>query len=114
MAPGGYSTERLEAAIEALSEDGRLREAETIVASSAPALQQLLAGALAAGGWFDEAHSGQVERAVGLEPASERLTAINTLIAEETRMAMMVGVAVGWTLRDELGTDQDDKNQQED
>jgi anti-sigma factor RsiW len=114
VASRGYSTERLEAAIEALSEDGRLREAEAIVASSAPALQRLLAGALAAGGWFDEAHGGQVERAAGVEPLEERLTAIGTLIAEETRMAMMVGVAVGWTLHDELGTDLDDQAQQED
>ena len=28
----------------------------------------------------------------------ERLTAVRTLLAEEARMGMMVGVAVGWAL----------------
>jgi hypothetical protein len=27
---------------------------------------------------------------------------VRTLLAEETRMGMMVGVAVGWALREEL------------
>jgi hypothetical protein len=30
------------------------------------------------------------------------LTAVRTLLAEEARMGMMVGVAVGWALADEL------------
>ena len=32
----------------------------------------------------------------------ERLTAVRTLLAEEARMGMMVGVAVGWALAEEL------------
>ena len=31
-----------------------------------------------------------------------RLTAVRTLLAEEARMGMMVGVAVGWALADKL------------
>ena len=34
--------------------------------------------------------------------AEERLTAVRTLLAEEARMGMMVGVAVGWALAEEL------------
>ena len=32
------------------------------------------------------------------EDPQERTTLINTLLAEETRMGMLVGVAVGWEL----------------
>ena len=32
----------------------------------------------------------------------ERLTAVRTLLAEEARMGMMVGVAVGWALAERL------------
>jgi hypothetical protein len=31
-----------------------------------------------------------------------RLTAVRTLLAEETRIGMMVGVAVGWALAERL------------
>jgi hypothetical protein len=34
---------------------------------------------------------------------TERATAVDTLLAEEARISMMVGVAVGWALADELG-----------
>ena len=34
---------------------------------------------------------------------AERATAVDTLLAEEARISMMVGVAVGWALADELG-----------
>jgi hypothetical protein len=32
-----------------------------------------------------------------------RVTRIETLLAEETRLGMLVGVAVGWQLASELG-----------
>jgi hypothetical protein len=32
----------------------------------------------------------------------ERITAVRSLLAEEARMGMMVGVAVGWALHGEL------------
>ena len=40
--------------------------------------------------------------AAGAISDSERTTAIRTLLAEEARMGMMVGVAVGWALAEEL------------
>ena len=33
---------------------------------------------------------------------------MRTLLAEETRMGMLIGVAVGWQLARELETDNDD------
>ena len=97
-----YSDEELDAAIEALSERERLREAEAVVNAAAPKLQRVLAEAMQAGGWFNEAHEGQVRKATSASDEVERLTAVRTLLAEEARMGMLVGVAVGWALADEL------------
>jgi hypothetical protein len=94
--------ERLEAAIERLADAERFAEAETIVARAAPQLQGLLAAALAEGGWFDESHEAETLRAATVPDSEERLAAVRTLLAEEARMGMMVGVAVGWALREEL------------
>ncbi len=102
--PGGeYSQADLDAAVERLTEGTRLREAEARVAAAAPALQMVLADALAAGGWFEGSHRQELERVAAIEDPGERLTAVATMLAEETRIAMMVGVAVGWALAEELG-----------
>ena len=97
-----YSDEELEAAIEALTERERFREAESVVAAAAPKLQRVLAEALETGGWFGDAHEGKLRKAATAPGDEERLTAVRTLLAEEARMGMMVGVAVGWALAEEL------------
>ncbi len=97
-----YSQEELNAAIDALGEPDRFREAETVVASAAPQLQRILGQALEAGGWFGESHDAQVLKAATMPDSDERVTAVRTLLAEEARMGMMVGVAVGWALAEEL------------
>ena len=97
-----YSDAELEAAIEALADPERFREAEALVARAAPQLDRILAQALAEGGWFAESHSDEVAKAVGEPDEEARLTAIRTLLAEETRMGMLVGVAIGWALANEL------------
>ncbi|HTX45812.1 MAG TPA: hypothetical protein VMD48_06035 [Solirubrobacteraceae bacterium] len=58
----------------------------------------MLDQALAEGGWFDAAHDQAVGEAVGMEDPHERMRAIRTLLAEETRLGMFVGVAVGFEL----------------
>jgi D-serine dehydratase len=93
----GFSDEEVEAAIEALSDPERFREAEARVARAAPQLQRVLNEALHAGGFF-EAHESQVRKAAGDEAA------VRTLLAEETRMGMLIGVAVGWELARVLGS----------
>jgi len=100
--PGGWSQEELESAVERLADPERFREAETMVASAAPQLQKVLAAALEAGGWFGESHDAQVLKASTMPDPDERVTAVRTLLAEETRVGMMVGVAVGWALANEL------------
>jgi hypothetical protein len=95
----------LEAAIERLMDAERFAEAERIVAQAAPQLQKVLAAALAEGGWFGETHEGESLRAATMPDPDERLAAVRALLAEEARMGMMVGVAVGWALNEELRSD---------
>lgn len=98
-----YSAEEVDAAVHALAVDGeRFAHAQEIVTHAAPGLQQILGEALQAGGFFDQAHEAEVARVAALEPAPERLTAVRTLVAEETRIGMLVGVAAGLELGAEL------------
>ena len=90
--------ERLTAAIERLTDAERFAEAETIVARAAPDLQRVLASAMAEGGWFGDSHEAEALRAATVPDPDERITAVKSLLAEEARMGMMVGVAVGWAL----------------
>ena len=99
MDPGD---ERLEAAIERLTDSERFAKAERIVSRAAPQLQRVLASALADGGWFGETHRAEALKAATVPDPDERIAAVGSLLAEEARMAMMVGVAVGWALHDEL------------
>jgi hypothetical protein len=100
--PNDADTERLEAAIERLGEAERFAEAEAIVARAAPQLQRVLAAAMAEGGWFGESHERESLKAATVPDPEERIAAVRTLLAEEARMGMMVGVAVGWALKDEM------------
>jgi hypothetical protein len=99
MAP---SDDRLNAAIERLTDSERFSEAERIVSRAAPQLQRVLAAALAEGGWFGDSHKSETLRAATVPDPDERIAAISSLLAEEARMAMMVGVTVGWALHEEL------------
>jgi Lon protease-like protein len=95
----------IDAAVQALSDPDRFRAAEARVASAAPQLQKILAQALQEGGWFGEAHEGQILKAATTPDEDERLRAVRTLLADETRMGMLVGVAVGWELALQLERD---------
>ena len=91
-----------EAAIERLLDPERFSEAERVVAQAAPQLQKVLAAALAEGGWFGEPHEAEALKAATVPDPDERITAVRALLAEEARMGMMVGVAVGWALKEEM------------
>jgi hypothetical protein len=111
-----YTDAELDAAIAAISEPQRLRAAQELVTRVAPTLQRVLALALEEGGWFDLGHAQAVAEAAGQEDPGERLREVETLLAEETRLGMLVGVAVGFQLARELGLEPSDMNetQQED
>jgi hypothetical protein len=97
-----YSEEQLDAALDALTDAERFRDAESLVAATAPKLQRVLAAALESGGWFGDSHEAQSLKAATTPDPDERISAVRTLLAEEARMGMMVGVAVGWALHEEL------------
>ena len=99
--------EQLEAAIERLIDAERFAEAERVVARAAPQLQKVLAAALAEGGWFGESHEAETLKVATAPDPDERITAVRSLLAEEARMGMMVGVAVGWALHAEMNDIQD-------
>jgi hypothetical protein len=98
-----FTAEEVDRAVAALAEDpDRFAHAQEIVQHAAPSLQRVLNEALHAGGWFGEAHDSQVAGAAGVEDPQERIAAVQTLVAEETRLGMLVGVAVGIGLMNEL------------
>jgi hypothetical protein len=101
------SDEQVEAAVRALSDPKRFEGAERLLAAAAPQLQRVLAHALDEGGWFGPAHQSEVRSAAADPDEDARVTRIETLLAEETRMGMLVGVAVGWRLASELGNPND-------
>jgi len=97
-----YSDAEVEAAIEALSDPGRLEEAQRMVGANAPGIQRILNEALQAAEWFGSAHRAAVLEAAGKPAVDDRVTAVRTLIAEETSLSMLIGVAVGYELAHEL------------
>ena len=97
-----YTAAEVDAAVAALREPERLAHAQEVVTHAAPSLQRVLTESLAAGGWFDEAHESEVAKAAREDDPEERVRAVRTLVAEETRIGMLVGVAVGFELAHEL------------
>ena len=97
-----YTDEQIDAAIEAISHPEAFRQSEQSLARAAPKLQRILAEALGAGGWFGESHESEVLKAATTPDEQARVAAVRTLLAEETRIGMMVGVAIGWALAERL------------
>ncbi|HUO74489.1 MAG TPA: hypothetical protein VMU39_27205 [Solirubrobacteraceae bacterium] len=97
-----YTDAEIDAAIAAITDPERLQQAQDIVMRTAPSLQRVLASALEQGGWFSSGHDQAVREAAGTEDQQQRIRAVRTLLAEETRLGMLVGVAVGFELAREL------------
>ena len=96
--PRAYSDEEVEAAVQALAEPGRLEDAQRLVTSRTPQLQRILDQALQDADWFGAAHVAEVRKAAGVEDPGQREAAVRNLVAEETRVSMLIGVAVGLEL----------------
>jgi hypothetical protein len=99
---GTYTAGEVDAAVLALAEPGRLEHAQAVITHAAPALQRILAQALHEGGWFADAHRAEVRRVAGEPDLQERSRAVDVLVAEQTRLGMFVGAAVGFQLAHEL------------
>ena len=97
-----YTDAEVEAAVQALTDPAQLEQAQRLVAENAPTLQRILNTALSEAEWFDTAHQQQVLEAAGKAEIEDRLNAVRRLLAEETRVAMLIGVAVGFELAHEL------------
>ena len=97
-----YTDAEIEAAVDALNDPRRLREAQDVVSRTASSLQQLLGMALEEGGWFDLGHDQAVSEATASPDHHDRVREVRTLLAEETRLGMLVGVAIGFELAQEL------------
>ena len=113
MAAERFSAEEVDAAVRALGDPERFTHAQEIVTHAAPGLQRVLSEVLAEGGWFGSAHQAQVRQVAALQDVGGREQAVHVLVEEETRLGMLVGVAVGLELAAELRrarqhTDHDD------
>jgi hypothetical protein len=97
-----YTDAEVDAAVQALSDPDRLAQAQRVVEANAPALQRILNQALSEENWFDTAHQQLVLEAAGKAEIEDRLQAVRLLLAEETRVSMLIGVAVGFELAHEL------------
>ena len=103
MAAREFTDEELDGAIGAISDPAALRAAQDLVMRAAPRLHSVLADALEHGGWFGSGHEQAVADALASPDGAERLRDVRTLLAEETRLGMFVGVAVGIGLAQQLG-----------
>ncbi len=103
MPDRAYTDADIDAAVAAITDPSRLQDAQDLVMRVAPSLQNVLAGALEEGGWFDSGHDQAIREAVVQEDPHDRIRVVQSLLAEETRLGMLVGVAVGFELARELG-----------
>jgi hypothetical protein len=97
-----YSAEEVDAAVAALTDPDRFTHATEIVTHAAPALGRVLDDALVSGGFFGTAHDDEVGKASRVADPHEREQAVHALLSEETKLGMLVGVAVGLELAQEL------------
>jgi hypothetical protein len=97
-----YSADEVDRAVGALGDPERFARAQEIVTHAAPSLHGVLDAALREGDWFGSAHDAELSKAAAIEDGFERLEAFRNLVAEETQLGMLVGVAVGLELAHEL------------
>jgi hypothetical protein len=96
-----YSAEQVDAAVAALTDPDRLKHAQEVITHAAPALQRILNQALDESGYL-RAAGAQIAPVAAIADETERELAIRTLLAEETRLGMLVGATIGFELAREL------------
>lgn len=102
MAEREYTAAEVDRAAAAIADADRVRHAQEVVAHLAPQLQRILNTALEEGDYFGNAHAAGIRAAAGEEDLEQRARHVATLVADEVRLGMLVGVAVGFELRREL------------
>jgi hypothetical protein len=96
-----YTAEQVDAAVAALTDPERLKHAQEVITHAAPALQRVLNQALDESGYL-RAAAAQIAPVSAIDDAVERELAIRTLVADETRLGMLVGATIGFELAREL------------
>ncbi len=102
VAPRSYTAAEVDAAVARLADPERFAHASDVVTHAAPSLARVLDEALDQGGWFGSAHDDLLRKAAARDDPDERVAAVGSLVAEQTRIGMLVGVAVGFELAHEL------------
>ena len=102
MSERSFTDAEVDAALEVLTDPERFREAQDLVTRVTPQLQGILNQALNEGGWFDQTRDKALRETLAGEDRVEVERQVATLLAEETRIGMLVGVAIGWALSTEL------------
>lgn len=97
-----YEKSEIEGVIDELGQAPGLDAVEARLSQVAPQLQNLLDDALRAGGWFDDAHESLVLRAATHPDDDQRISEVRNFVLEQTRLGMLVGVAVGWEIAERL------------
>lgn len=97
-----YDAAQIESVIAEMSEESGFDAVEDRLAEIAPQLTALLDDALRAGGWFDDAHESIVLKTATNPDADARIAELRNFVLEQTRLGMLVGVAVGWELAERL------------
>lgn len=97
-----YEIADIEAVVAELGEEQGFDAVEERLTAVAPQLTSLLDDALRAGGWFDDAHEGVVLKTATNPDADARIAELRNFVLEQTRLGMLVGVAVGWELAERL------------
>ncbi len=97
-----HTAEQLEAVINAIGEEHGLDAVEARMAELAPQLQVVIDDALRAGGWFDDAHESVVLKTATHPDPDQRISDLRNFVLEQTRLGMLVGVAVGWEIAERL------------
>lgn len=95
-------TNELDLILQQLAEPQGFDAIEDRLEAIAPQLQQLLDGALSAGGWFDDAHESVVLKTATNPDPDARIAELRNFVLEQTRLGMLVGVAVGWEIAERL------------
>lgn len=97
-----FTAAEVDAAVQAISDPARLTHAQEVMTHAAPALQRILGVVLDEGGYFDGAHDAKVTEIATIDDPEQRALGLRTLLADETRLGMLVGAAVGFELAREL------------
>ncbi|MDP9377672.1 MAG: hypothetical protein M3P40_08925 [Actinomycetota bacterium] len=97
-----YPEAEVEAAVQSLSDPAELDQAQKLISANATQLQHIFDEAMRSADWYGSAHQAEVVKAAGTADPDERMGNVRRLVEEESRVSMLIGVAVGFELAHRL------------